>query len=368
MKLRRFFAFAAAAAIAVSLSEKVFAELPPPPENLDYIEDSYDVIGYGFFSDYEECTFKTSKDGKNLSLLHGRSYDEPVFKVPNRFFDIDGEMRYITEIIGSVDCETFDLDPKNKYMKLVDNVVFSKDGKKIMSCAARDKRTVYEIPNGTEIIGEEAFRGANFTEISIPDSIVKIEKYAFSSSKIGKINIPQAVEEIPENCFQFCGELKEVYLPKNSKLKKISAYAFAFRNAGANGANDLTLTLPSFEVEISSLAFVNVDNLSLKSHVKPTVEGEYKNGVCELSWNEIPNAKAYEVYQKLKDGTYKLLKTTENTSVKLKGTKKGYKYTFAVKAVGEIEETCFYAEHDAYCPISFEVEGAMSDSVTVSVK
>lgn len=363
MKLRRFFAFASAAVIAVSLSEKVFAEILPPPENLDYIEDSYDVSGYGFFSDYEECAFITSYDGRNLSLLYGRSYDEPVFKVPNRFINIDGETRYITDIIGSIDCETFALDPKNKYMKLIDNVVFSKDGKKIMSYATRDKRTVYEIPDGTEVIGKEAFRRTKLAEVSIPDSVVKIEKEAFAYSELRKLNISKAVEEIPENCFVGCDELKEVYLPENSKLKKISAYAF--HNIESD---DLTLTLPSFEVEISSLAFWNVNNFNLKSHVKPTVEGKYKNGGCELSWNEIPNAKTYEVYQKLKNGTYKLLKTTKNTSVKFKGTKKGYKYTFAVRAIGEIEEECFYVEHNAYCPISFEIEGAMSDSVTVSVK
>ncbi|MDE7302704.1 MAG: leucine-rich repeat domain-containing protein, partial [Oscillospiraceae bacterium] len=363
MKLRRFFAFASAAVIAVSLSEKVCA-VPPPPENLDYIEGSYDVIGDGFFSDYEKCTFRKSEDGKNLILLYGHSYDEPVFKVPNRFINIDKETRYITDIRGSTDCETFDLDPKNKYMKLVDNVVFSKDGKKILSYARRDKRTVYEIPDGTEIIGEEAFRGTNLTEISIPDSVVKIENGAFSSSKkLREISIPEMIEEISEESFAYCDELKEVYLPENSKLKKISAYAFRW-----SGSDELVLTLPSFEIEISSLAFGEFSKFELKSHVKPTVEAEYKNGVCELSWNEIPNAKTYEVYQKFKDGTYKFLKTTENTSVRLKDAKKGRSYTFAVKAIGEIEEKCFYVEHEAYCPISFEVEGAMSDSVTVSVK
>ncbi|MDE5859049.1 MAG: leucine-rich repeat domain-containing protein [Oscillospiraceae bacterium] len=305
----------------------------------------------------------------NGNVVISTASNKSCIKIPDRFMEGRDGISYVTGVSGSINCSEFDINPKNMYLKLDDSkgVIFSKDGKRLMAAAAGYKNSEYKVPAGTEIIGIGAFFECyNIKEITLPKSVKEIQSSAFGlMGSLEKINIPAEVEEIPYRCFVCCYDLKEVYIPEGSKLKKIGYDSFS----PANGT--LEITIPSFEVEINESAFgVRYKNVKLKSYIKPTVEGEYKNGVCKLTWNEIPNATTYEVYQKLKDGTYKLLKTTKDTSVELKGTKKGYRYKFAVKAIGEINTNCDLEnqKHDDYYPEFFSVEGAMSDSVTISVK
>ena len=63
---------------------------------------------------------------------------------------------------------------------------------------------------------------------------------------------------------------------------------------------------------------------------KLTVEAETPGKTATLSWNEIPNADSYIIYQ-LKDGKYVKVKTTTDTSVTFKNLINGKTYKFMVK-------------------------------------
>ncbi len=267
--------------------------------------------------------------------------------------------KYVTNIFYSCPIKAFDLNPENKYMKLIDNVVFSKDGKKLMSYAQGDERTLYEIPDGTETICLGAlFDCANIKEISMPNSVKEIQENAFwSMDNLNKINISPLVEELSKSIFLYNENLKDVYIPENSKLKKIGDSAF-MHTAVAE------LMLPSFEIEISNTAFGeyahNLENLSLKSYVKPEVKAFYsrKTNTYKLKWDKIPNASRYEVYQKLSDGSYKLIKETSKNSISFKNIKSGKRYTFAVKPIAEIKAI----EDDEHSEIEYyTIEGTMSE-------
>lgn len=375
MKLRKILIAAAAAAIAASASISAYALAPIGKceyAEFHFIDDSYDVEGEidNYLCDCgHKLDIKVLNNGNVVISNFWTASDKSCVKIPDRFMEGRDGISYVTKVSGSINCSEFDVNPKNMYLKLDDSkgVIFSKDGKQLTAAASGYENSEYNVPAGTEIIGTSAFfRCYNIKEITLPESVKEIQSYAFGlMGSLEKINIPAEVEEIPYGCFVCCYDLKEVYIPEGSKLKKIGYDSFS----PANGT--LELTVPSFEVEINESAFgVRYKNVKLKSYIKPIVEGEYKNGVCKLTWDKTPNARTYEVYQKLKDGTYKLLKTTEDTSVELKGVKKGYKYSFAVKAIGEIETNFNFGnqKHDDYYPEFFSVEGAMSDSVTVSVK
>ena len=364
-------------AVKIDLTDKDVAYLGDP--YLEYIEDSYDVKDSGprpnYYTDIvcdgaPAWRQHLSDDGKEVALeyLNGvvKAFEKSRMKIPDRFISERYGTHDVTSILGSCNFRSFDLNPKNKYMKLVDNVVFSKDGKILMSYAQGDERTVYEIPYGTEIIGKNAFDDcSNIAEISIPDSVIELQSGAFASMNITNITIPYKVEEIPNGCFFACDNLQSVYIPENSKLKRICDGAF--QHTAVN-----ELILPSFDIEISNVAFrYNSENVKLKSYVKPDVKTSYSSstGTYKLKWDKVSNVSEYEVYQKLSDGSYKLLKTTTKTSIKFNGIKSGKKYTFAIKPIAKIKavedrESSKYVSYPEY----YTIEGTMSDDVTFKAK
>lgn len=313
-----------------------------------------------------------SEDGKEYALKrdHVVVYEDDddfelgyiALKIPDKITG-KSKTRDVSAILGSVACHEFNLNPKNKYMSLIDNVIFSKDEKTLMSYAQFDDRTVYEIPKGTQTIKDSAFSACNnLTEVIIPNSVKEVEVLSFWNMKLlERINIPPLLEDLNKT-FPNCKSLKEVYIPKNSKLKKIEGNAF-FRTK----INELTL--PSFEIEIDKEAFAECENdVKLKSYVTTNAKAAYSENskTYKLSWDETSNAAKYEVYQKIKDGSYKLIKETTGTSIKLNGIKNGKKYTFAVKPIAEIKAK---GDGGAYVhcnlPEYYTIEGTMSDDVTV---
>jgi uncharacterized C2H2 Zn-finger protein len=65
-------------------------------------------------------------------------------------------------------------------LRLIDGVVFSPDGKTLLSCP-RDKSGDYVVPNGVVTIGDRAFADCDLlTSATLPDGLESIENDAFS--------------------------------------------------------------------------------------------------------------------------------------------------------------------------------------------
>ena len=91
--------------------------------------------------------------------------------------------------------------------------VYSKDGQKLLKCTDSHRGT-YTIKNGTKVICENAFEGCLFSQIIIPDSVVKIEWQAFFACKfLQTITIPNSVTSIDFNAFGLCESLRQIYIP-----------------------------------------------------------------------------------------------------------------------------------------------------------
>lgn len=280
-----------------------------------------------------------------------------TIKVPD---SINGQtMQYI---VGSCEVKGFDLNPENPYMECIDNVIFSEDKKKLMSYARLDERTEYIIPDGTKIIGEQAlFNCENLRQISMPNTVVKIERWAmWANDSLKSVSLSKNIIVIPSYCFSGCEKLETVNIPQNSKLDVIEENAF-------KGCNKLaTLYLPSFEIEIDRGAFGPNYEKPLKTQLNSYIQPKVSVSENKLSWEKIPNASYYEIYQKLNSGEYKLLKTTKATACKFTTLKSGKKYTFAVKPVAVISAANYNKEKDeGYYPETFTIEGTMSEDIVV---
>lgn len=117
------------------------------------------------------------------------------------------------------------VDESNPNFKSVDGVVFSKDGKTIVSYPPAKSGGKYEIPADVNKIADAAFGGSiNLTSVAVPEGIT----------------------DLPENVFSYATALKSVKLP--STLKTIGKWAFE-----ATAFTDLTI--PESVTAIDAHAF-----------------------------------------------------------------------------------------------------------------
>lgn len=315
-------------------------------ENKYVIDQMYDKDRL-ITDEYSEFTFNWFRENdknnkRNIILVSAYPFieceiREPVEEdiwihlIPDRVLG-----RSVVGIKGSAGCRGFDLNPENKYMKCIDRVIFSKDGKTLMSYPRYYEREVYNIPAGTETIAHGAFE---------------------YSSWLKKVTIPESVKTVDCSAFLVCSRLSEVvFLPNDSNVY-IDDWAF-------HSDNLEKVMLPSFNVRIGRGAFNRIENVpKLVTYEQPVVEAENK----AIKWDKIPNASYYEVYQKLNSGKYKLLKTTKGTSCRFGSLKSGSEYTFAVKPIAVISAANYDKENDeGYYPETFTIEGTMSEDITVT--
>lgn len=132
----------------------------------------------------------------------------------------------VETIEGNPFCNNTIIFSHNKRYKVVDNVLYSSDGKLLISyCSSKDE---FEVPDGVERIGIGAFRNSPIRKITFPDSLTIIDKEAFKSV-VGLENVvfPNSLKEIRKDAFQWCG-FKTGCVTFPSNIEKISHEAFSF--------------------------------------------------------------------------------------------------------------------------------------------
>lgn len=111
------------------------------------------------------------------------------------------------------------------------------------------------IPNNVKHISSGAFMGcSNLTNITLPNSISTIEYFTFGGTGISTINIPSSITEIQAAAFYQCTNLEKITLPNNVKSIGYSIF---------QGCNNLIeVSLPSDILCIPEGAFKECSSLS----------------------------------------------------------------------------------------------------------
>ncbi len=170
----------------------------------------------------------------------------------------------IPATITKIDREAFlasqevNIDENNPKYKSIDGVVFSKNGTKLIQFPyKKNKNSVYTVPDGVQVIGDSAFRGAYLKGVELPDSVNRIEQSAFQGcEELESIVIPDKVTTLEMWSFSNCASLKSVVLSKN--LKKIVTYCFEWCSSLKS------ITFPEGLERIENEAFSNTAISSLK--------------------------------------------------------------------------------------------------------
>ena len=221
----------------------------------------------------------------------------------------------VTSILGGAfSCCTgltsITVSPDNSALKSLDGVLYTKDGKTLVSYPGA-KSGAYVIPDSVTSIGGYAFSGCNgLTSITIPDGVTSISVYAFSNcssltsitvspdnsayksldgvlytingstliayagGKSGAYVIPDSVTSIFEGAFYNCTGLTSVTIPDSVTSIGISAFS---------GCSSLTsITIPDSVTSIGSYAFNSCSSL-----------GSINYSGTESQWNAITIAERW---------------------------------------------------------------------------
>ena len=157
------------------------------------------------------------------------------------------------ECINLLNIEISDNHP---ILAFIDNALFYKPEKKIVSYLSTSKKNKYEIPEGIESIGDLAFSWCtNLTEIKIPDSVQSIGNSAFlGCTNLTEIEIPDSVQSIGYCGFLWCENMKKITIPDG--LQSIGDHAF-------DGCSNLTeITIPDNVKSLGDSAFYKCKNLT----------------------------------------------------------------------------------------------------------
>lgn len=105
----------------------------------------------------------------------------------------------------------------------IDGILYSADGRTLIYCPP-GKTGEIVVPDGTEVIGEDAFFQSKLTKVTLSQGLECIEKNAFLNSSLTSITIPSSLTDIGD-CAFMSTPLKSITL--NDGLKTIGKMAFA---------------------------------------------------------------------------------------------------------------------------------------------
>ena len=88
------------------------------------------------------------------------------------------------------------------------------------------ERTVVNVPESVEVIGESAFSACSLTKVTLPSSLRTIEAYAFRSCRsLTELEIAEGVTSIGTQAFADCRALTELILPESVETIEEKAWA-----------------------------------------------------------------------------------------------------------------------------------------------
>ena len=115
---------------------------------------------------------------------------------------------------GCLALERIDVDPKNKWYKSLDNVLFNKNKSTLICYPAKLAAARYTVPDSVTVINDWAFCAAPLEYINIPDSVCEIGEGAFyACASLKEVVVPDSVTRIDDSAFRGCSALTQVTLP-----------------------------------------------------------------------------------------------------------------------------------------------------------
>lgn len=179
------------------------------------IPSSVEKIGAFAFQDCSKLKIITFEESSNLTSLErgvfaGIHLD--IFAIPENVQKISGYT------FGNNRFSTFSIPSSNKYLKLENSIVYSKNQSILYFIKNKDTNTFDFLKNVTTL-GEYCFYGSLLPSIKIPSSVKKIEDYAFcNSSYLKTVEFSGSFDFIGSNIFDGCDNLQYINFTNSSMI------------------------------------------------------------------------------------------------------------------------------------------------------
>lgn len=116
---------------------------------------------------------------------------------------------------GCTNLESINVDPKNRWFKSLDNILFNKNKSTLICFPSKIEAEEYTIPDSVTVVSDWAFAECTgLKKVIIPDSVFEIGEGAFySCTSIEEIILPDSTTKIDDTAFRGCTNLKRVVIP-----------------------------------------------------------------------------------------------------------------------------------------------------------
>lgn len=200
----------------------------------------------------------------NCTKLESVVFNEGLEKIDaDAFDDTNIESINLPSTVSSVDVSTFNSASKlsaitvaeeSAYYKAIDNVLYTKDGTKLV-LSAPAKTGSLTVPDGVSSIGNMAVSYSMLSSVTLPDSVEAIGPYAFYyCPNLENIDLGQGLKTIDDSAFSYDKKLISIELPDTL----VSIGNGAFKYSGIYSVN-----IPSSVTTIYTNAFSSCANLQV---------------------------------------------------------------------------------------------------------
>ncbi|MDD6620271.1 MAG: leucine-rich repeat domain-containing protein [Eubacteriales bacterium] len=200
----------------------------------------------------------------NCTKLESVVFNEGLEKIDvDAFFNTGIESINLPSTVSSVNVYAFNRSSKlsaitvaeeSAYYKAIDNVLYTKDGAKLV-LSAPAKTGSLTVPDGVSSIGNMAVSYSMLSSVTLPDSVEAIGPYAFQyCSNLENIDLGQGLKTIDDGAFSYDKKLISIELPDTL----VSIGNGAFRYSGIYSVN-----IPSSVTTIYTNAFSSCANLQV---------------------------------------------------------------------------------------------------------
>ena len=280
----------------------------------------------------------------------------------------------VTEISEGALCNPVNeikLAEGNTAYKMIDDAIYTKDGKTLIYYPQRKNAESFSVPEGTVRIGDQVFWNNNFLKkLNIPVSVEEIGSDILASVPLEEITVaPGNTSFKVENgvLLTMDGKRLVLYPPekKDASYNVPSSVEMIEVSAFSAARNLSSVTIPSNVMKIGNNAFCHTGLTSISFDV---TEGWYCSGLGLVSQEELTDVSNYKEYDK--GFGNKLLYRRQDISVSsadIVETVKNLKESSNIKVTGTVTNELFSEVMNAANSLDWSLQFALDLSETTGL-
>lgn len=184
------------------------------PDYLEWSGKNYSIVSIGAWA-FSHCYEITSmRIGNNVVMIGDYAFHNCFHMVS---VTIPQSVQFIGEsAFGATRLTDINLSLSNQFFKVVDGVLFSEDGSRLLVYPGMKADPIYHVPSGVRVIDEEAFFcNYELTELYINEGITEL-LFPISHCSIEVLGLPSTLESIPDILIRGASHLSTILLSEDN--------------------------------------------------------------------------------------------------------------------------------------------------------